>query len=294
MISKVAFIGLGVMGYPMAGHLANDGLAVCVYNRTQAKAVQWHAHYGGAWANTPAAAVADADIVFCCVGNDNDLDSIALGTKGILAAMAPGSLLIDHTTASAKVARKLALIANKLGVDFMDAPVSGGQAGAENGVLTVMCGADNSVFQRAKPVMSAYARTITHMGPVGHGQLTKMVNQICIAGLLQGLAEGIAFAVNAGLNVSKMLEAIAPGAAGSWQLHNRGPTMLDNQFEFGFAVDLMRKDLAICLVEAGLNGSALPVTAMVDQFYSELQAAGGGRLDTSSLLRRLPRRDLNG
>jgi 3-hydroxyisobutyrate dehydrogenase-like beta-hydroxyacid dehydrogenase len=282
------------MGYPMAGHLANNGLDVCVYNRTQARAEQWQAEYGGVWADTPADAVVDAEIVFCCVGNDDDLRCITLGSYGSLAAMAPGSLLVDHTTASAKLARELEVIAAKTGVDFMDAPVSGGQAGAENGVLTIMCGASNRVFDRAKLVMDAYAQTITHMGPVGHGQLTKMVNQICIAGMLQGLAEGVAFAINAGLDAPKMLEAISQGAAGSWQMHNRGQTMVGNQFEFGFAVDWMRKDLAICLAEAELNGSTLPVTAMVDQFYAEVQALGGGRWDTSSLLRRLPCRDLDG
>jgi 3-hydroxyisobutyrate dehydrogenase len=290
-MSKVAFIGLGVMGYPMAGHLAAQGHQVYVYNRTMEKAEHWQSEHEGRLAITPSEAALEADFVFICVGNDDDLRSVVYGDQGVLAGMAAGSILIDHTTASAQVAREVAVIAAQQGVGFVDAPVSGGQAGAENGALAIMCGGSEEDYLRAEPIMQAYAKTTTHLGPVGNGQLTKMVNQICIAGLVQGLAEGVAFAINAGLDAKQALGAIGGGAAGSWQMHNRGDTMVDDEFEFGFAVDWMRKDLAICLAEAQTNGSELPVAKIVDDFYEQVQAHGGNRWDTSSLLRRLPRKD---
>ena len=290
-MSKIAFIGLGVMGYPMAGHLAAQGHHVCVYNRTMKKAESWQGKHGGHVAISPLAAARDADFVFTCVGNDEDLRSVVYGDQGVLSGMAAGSILVDHTTASAEVAREIAVIAGQQGVGFVDAPVSGGQAGAENGALAIMCGGDDEDYLRAEPIMQAYAKTTTHLGPVGNGQLTKMVNQICIAGLVQGLAEGVAFAINAGLDAKQALGAIGGGAAGSWQMHNRGETMVDDEFEFGFAVDWMRKDLGICIAEAQSNGSQIPVAQMVDDFYEQIQAHGGSRWDTSSLLRRLPRKD---
>lgn len=287
---RVAFIGLGVMGYPMAGHLARAGHAVTVYNRTPAKAaafVQEFRAQGARSAPTPREAARQADLVFCCVGNDDDLRSVTLGEHGALAGMAAGTVLVDHTTASADVARELAGAARASGCHFLDAPVSGGQAGAQNGQLTVMCGGEAEVFERVKPVAMAFARAFTLMGPSGAGQLTKMVNQICIAGLLQGLSEAIAFGQNAGLDMPRVLEVIGKGAAQSWQLDNRGPTMVEDRFDFGFAVDWMRKDLGLVLEEAKRNGSRLPVTALVDQFYADVQRMGGGRWDTSSLIRRL-------
>ena len=290
-MSNVAFIGLGVMGYPMAGHLAGQGHQVYVYNRTMEKAEHWQGEHEGRSAITPSEAALEADFVFICVGNDDDLRSVVYGDQGVLAGMAAGSILIDHTTASAQVAREVAVIAAQQRVGFVDAPVSGGQAGAENGALAIMCGGSEEDYLRAEPIMQAYAKTTTHLGPVGNGQLTKMVNQICIAGLVQGLAEGVAFAINAGLDAKQALDAIGGGAAGSWQMHNRGDTMVDDEFEFGFAVDWMRKDLAICLAEAQTNGSELPVAKIVDDFYEQVQAHGGNRWDTSSLLRRLPRKD---
>ena len=286
-MAKVAFLGLGVMGYPMAGHLAAKGHEVTVYNRTAAKAEAWVAQHGGRAASTPRAAAQGAEIVFCCVGNDDDLRSVVLGESGAFAGMEPGSLFVDHTTASAEVARELAAVAEDLGLTFIDAPVSGGQAGAENGVLTVMCGGDAAVYATAEPVIMAYARACRLLGPVGSGQLVKMVNQICIAGLVQGLSEGVHFAQKAGLDVEALLEVISKGAAGSWQMENRGKTMNAGKFDFGFAVDWMRKDLGIVLAEARRNGASLPVTALVDQFYGDVQKAGGGRWDTSSLLTRL-------
>jgi len=290
-MSKVAFIGLGVMGYPMAGHLVAHHHQVCVYNRTSKTAKLWQQEHGGQVASSPGEAALEADFVFICVGNDDDLRSVVYGEQGVLSGMAAGSVLIDHTTASAQVAREIAVIATQQGVGFVDAPVSGGQAGAVSGQLAVMCGGSSEDYSRSEPVMQAYAKTTTHLGPVGNGQLTKMVNQICIAGLVQGLSEGVAFAVNAGLDAKQALDAIGGGAAGSWQMHNRGATMVDDEFEFGFAVDWMRKDLAICLTEAQSNGSQLPVAKMVDNLYSQVQGQGGNRWDTSSLLRLLPRID---
>lgn len=286
-MAKVTFIGLGVMGYPMAGHMARKGHEVCVYNRSPEKAVRWCAAYGGRSAPTPREAAAGAEFVMVCVGNDNDLRSVVLGADGVLAGMAPGSVLVDHTTASADVARELAIVAAERELGFLDAPVSGGQAGAENGVLTVMVGGDAAFYERAQPVIDSYARMIKRMGPVGSGQLTKMVNQICIAGLVQGLSEALHFAQCAGLDGHAAMEVISKGAAQSWQLENRHQTMLAGQFDFGFAVDWMRKDLSILLDEARRNGAQLPVTALVDQFYADVQAMGGGRWDTSSLLARL-------
>ncbi len=286
-MSQVAFIGLGVMGYPMAGHLQAQGHDVCVYNRTTAKAEAWCQQHGGRWAATPAEAARGAEFVMVCVGNDDDLRSVVLGDDGVLAGMQEGAILVDHTTASADVARELAALAAAQGKGFLDAPVSGGQAGAENGVLTVMLGGDAGQFERAKPVMDAYARSAVLMGPVGSGQLCKMVNQICIAGVVQGLAEGLHFAQKAGLDGDKVVEVISKGAAQSWQMENRSHTMLRDQFEFGFAVDWMRKDLDIALTEARRNGAQLPLTALVDQFYAEVQKLGGGRWDTSSLKARL-------
>ena len=281
---RLAFLGLGVMGAPMAAHLRRAGHQVTVYNRTAAKAQCWAQQYGGRFAATPREAVSGAEMVFCCVGNDDDLRSVVLGEQGALAGMTEGAVLVDHTTASATVARELHAAARARGVHFMDAPVSGGQAGAENGQLTVLCGAEQNVFDRVAPVIAAYAKACTRMGDVGSGQLAKMVNQICIAGVVQGLSEAIAFGEAAGLDMPTVLAAIGQGAAPSWQMDNRGQTMLQGQFDFGFAVDWMRKDLAIVLDEARHNGAKLPVTALVDQFYAQVQAAGGGRWDTSSLL----------
>jgi len=286
---KVAFLGLGVMGYPMAGHLRRAGHHVTVFNRTAAKADQWAAEYGGASAATPRQAAHDADIVFCCVGNDDDLRSVVLGEHGAFAGMKSGAVFVDHTTASAQVARELHGVAASRGLGFVDAPVSGGQAGAVNGMLTVMCGGEPAVFDRVRPVGMAFARAFTRVGAPGAGQLAKMVNQICIAGLVQGLSEGVNFGLQAGLDMKLVLEVIGKGAAQSWQMDNRGTTMVDGKFDFGFAVDWMRKDLGLCLDEASRNGAALPVTALVDQFYGDVQAMGGGRNDTSSLIRRLRR-----
>ncbi|MCL1077506.1 NAD(P)-dependent oxidoreductase [Parashewanella spongiae] len=288
-MAKVAFIGLGVMGYPMAGHLQKNGHEVTVYNRTSSKAEKWVAEFGGQYELTPRATAKGQDIVFTCVGNDDDLRQVILGdgSNGVIAGMSIGSILIDHTTASAEVARELSLILSKAQIDFMDAPVSGGQAGAENGQLTVMMGGEQSIFDKAKPVIDAFARCAELLGPVGSGQLAKMVNQICIAGVVQGLAEGLNFAKRAGLDGEKVVEVISKGAAQSWQMENRYKTMLNNEYDFGFAVDWMRKDLGIALDEARKNGSALPLTAMVDQYYADVQNIGGHRWDTSSLMARL-------
>ena len=285
--AKVAFLGLGVMGYPMAGHLRRAGHDVTVFNRTAAKADQWAAEYAGRTGATPRQAAHDADIVFACVGNDDDLRSIVLGEHGAFAGMKPGAVFVDHTTASAEVARELYQAARRHELEFLDAPVSGGQAGAVNGLLTVMVGGDSPVFDRVKPVAMAFSRAFTLIGAPGAGQLAKMVNQICIAGLLQGLSEGVNFGLAAGLDMKLVLDVIGKGAAQSWQMDNRGKTMVENQFDFGFAVDWMRKDLGLCLDEARRNGAPLPATALIDQFYSDVQAAGGGRHDTSSLIRRL-------
>jgi len=287
---RVAFLGLGVMGYPMAAHLAKAGHTVTVYNRSPAKAAAWLAELGGAphaSAPTPREAAAGADIVFCCVGNDDDLRSVVLGEDGAFAGMQPGAVFVDHTTASANVARELSEAARAKGLHFVDAPVSGGQAGAQNGVLTVMCGGDAAAFAQAEPAIGAFARAVTLLGKSGAGQLAKMVNQICIAGLVQGLAEAIAFGQRAGLDMAKVLEVIGKGAAQSWQMDNRGRTMIEGRFDFGFAVDWMRKDLGLVLDEAKRNGARLPVTALVDQFYADVQQAGGRRFDTSSLVTRL-------
>jgi len=283
----VAFLGLGVMGGPMAGHLAGAGHRVTVYNRSAAKAQAWQARHRGHTATTPREAAAGAAFVFSCVGNDDDLRSVVLGPDGAFAGMQPGAVFVDHTTASAAVARELHAVARERGLHFVDAPVSGGQAGAENGVLTVMCGGDAEPFEAMRPVAMAFARAVTRLGDSGAGQLTKMVNQICIGGLVQGLAEAIAFGDKAGLDMHRVLDVIGKGAAQSWQLDNRGKTMVDDRFDFGFAVDWMRKDLGLLLDEARRNGARLPVTALVDQFYAELQAQGGGRWDTSSLIRLL-------
>jgi 3-hydroxyisobutyrate dehydrogenase-like beta-hydroxyacid dehydrogenase len=285
--ARVAFLGLGVMGEPMAGHLAAAGHRVTVYNRTVAKAEAWVAKYGNQAAATPREAAAGADCVFCCVGNDADLRAVVLGDDGAFAGMRQGAVFVDHTTASADVARELHSVAVLRGLHFVDAPVSGGQAGAVNGLLTIMCGGESAPFEAMKPVALAYARAITLLGVSGAGQLAKMVNQICIAGLVQGLSEGIAFGEKAGLDMPAVLEVIGKGAAQSWQMDHRGQTMIDDQFDFGFAVDWMRKDLGLVLAEARRNGALLPVTALVDQFYAELQLEGGGRRDTSSLIRRL-------
>lgn len=284
---KVAFLGLGVMGYHMAGHLQNADHDVTVYNRTQAKADAWAKEFRGATALTPREAAADAQVVFCCVGNDDDLRAVVLGDDGAYAGMAAGTVFVDNTTASAEVARDLYAAGQKCGVGFIDGPVSGGEAGAINGVLTVMCGGDQAAFDKAQPVIAAFAKAVTLMGPAGSGQLTKMVNQTTIGGMVQALAEAINFSEKAGLDTKLVLDVISKGAAQSWQLDNRGATMADDQFEFGFAVDWMRKDLGIVLAEAERNGAQMPVTALVDQFYKEVQAMGGGRWDTSSLLRRL-------
>lgn len=284
---RVAFLGLGVMGYPMAGHLAAAGHRVAVYNRTPAKAAQWVAEHGHASAATPREAAAGADIVFACVGNDDDLRAIVLGANGAFEGMKPGAVFVDHTTASAEVARELGAAAQARGLQFIDAPVSGGNLGAINGALTVMCGGDAAAFESIQPVAMAFSKAVTLLGALGAGQLAKMVNQIAIAGLVQGLSEAIAFGAKAGLDMKAVLGVIGKGAAQSWQMDNRGPTMIDEKFDFGFAVDWMRKDLGIALTEAKRNGARLPVTALVDQFYADIQAAGGNRLDTSSLVKRL-------
>ena len=284
---KLAFLGLGVMGYPMAGHLQKAGHSVTVYNRNTEKSAKWVAAQGGQSAATPREAAQGADIVMMCVGNDNDVRSVLYGADGALAGLGASAVLVDHTTASADVAREVYAEAKKLGKQFIDAPVSGGQAGAENGKLTIMCGGDQPAFDAVKDVLALYAKAVTLMGPSGAGQLTKMVNQICIAGLVQALSEGLAFAQKAGVDAKLVLEVIGKGAAQSWQMENRGSTMVDGKFDFGFAVDWMRKDLGICLDEAKRNGARLPVTALVDQFYADVQQMGGARLDTSSLIKRL-------
>jgi 3-hydroxyisobutyrate dehydrogenase len=289
-VSKLAFIGLGVMGFPMAGHLAaRGGHELTVYNRNRAKAESWVAKYGGRPAGSPAQAAEGASIVFSCVGDDPDLRAVTLGPGGAFEKMGKGTVYIDHTTASAQVARELAAEAKKRGFEFLDAPVSGGQAGAENGQLTVMVGGDAAAFERAKPVIAHFAKAVTLLGPSGAGQLTKMVNQICIAGLIQGLSEGLNFALRAGLDAKLVLDVISKGAAQSWQMENRGKTMVDDKFDFGFAVDWMRKDLRICAEAAKENGAALPVTQMVAGYYDEISKMGGGRWDTSSLIRRFRR-----
>jgi 3-hydroxyisobutyrate dehydrogenase-like beta-hydroxyacid dehydrogenase len=284
---ETTFIGLGVMGFPMAGHLARAGHHVTVYNRTPAKALQWTEKYGGKSAPTPAAAAAGAEFVMLCVGNDDDVRAVALAPDGALSAMKAGAILVDHTTASATVAREVHAAAKARGVRFLDAPVSGGQAGAENGKLTIMVGGDADSFALAEPVLACYARAVALMGGPGSGQLTKMVNQICVAGLVQALGEGINFGMRAGLDIERVLDVIGKGAAQSWQMDNRGKTMAADEFDFGFAVDWMRKDLSIAIAEARTNGAALPMTALVDQFYARIQARGGGRWDTSSLIRLL-------
>ena len=283
-MTKVAFIGLGVMGYPMAGHLKNGGHDVTVYNRTAAKAEKWVAEYGGASAPSPRAAVRGVEIAFSCVGNDADLRSVVLGDDGILAGLGSAKIFVDHTTASANVAREIFGLAKDLGVGFIDGPVSGGQAGAENGALTVMCGGEQGPFDSVKPVIDCYAKACTLMGPSGSGQLTKMVNQICIAGLVQGLSEGMNFGAKAGLDMDLVIDVISKGAAQSWQMDNRAKNMCAGKFDFGFAVDWMRKDMSISLAEAKNNGARLPVAALVDQFYAQVQARGGKRWDTSSLM----------
>ena len=284
---KVAFIGLGVMGYPMAGHLARAGHDVCVYNRTSSKAEKWAEAFGGRTAATPREAADGAAFVFACVGNDDDLRSVVLGVDGALAGMKSGSVFVDHTTASALVERELAQKACELQIGWLDAPVSGGQAGAENGCLTVLCGGTDEDYAAVESVMQAYSAQITHFGAVGSGQLAKMVNQICIAGCVQGLAEGLAFGMHAGLDMEKLIKALSGGAASSWQMVNRSATMVEDKFDFGFAVDWMRKDLGIALAEAERNGSKLEVAKIVDGYYAEVQQMGGGRLDTSSLIKRL-------
>jgi 3-hydroxyisobutyrate dehydrogenase-like beta-hydroxyacid dehydrogenase len=283
----VAFLGLGVMGHPMAGHLARAGHRVTVYNRTASKSAAWAKEYGGASAPSPREAAAGAGIVFACVGNDDDLRSVTTGPDGAFAGMKPGAIFVDHTTASAAVARELAAAARERGLEFIDAPVSGGNLGAINGALTVMCGGDSAAFAKIQPVAMAFSKAVTLLGESGAGQLAKMVNQICIAGLVQGLSEAIAFGEKAGLDMKAVLGVIGKGAAQSWQMDNRGPTMIDQKFDFGFAVDWMRKDLGLVLDEAKRNGARLPVTALVDQFYADIQAQGGNRLDTSSLIKRL-------
>lgn len=290
-MAKVAFLGLGVMGYPMAGHLAKAGHDVAVYNRTTAKAEKWVAEHGGQLGKTPAEAAAGAELVMACVGNDDDLRSVCVGPDGAFSAMSSGTIFVDHTTVSAAVTREMAAAADEGGIAFVDAPVSGGQAGAENGQLVVMCGGDEASYARAEPVIDAYAKLCKRLGDSGSGQLAKMVNQICIAGLVQGLSEGLHFAEKAGLDGRAVIEVIGGGAAGSWQMVNRHETMLDGHFEHGFAVDWMRKDLGICLDTAEENGASLPVTALVDQFYKEVQKMGGGRWDTSSLFARLRKLD---
>ena len=284
---QVAFIGLGVMGFHMAGHLANAGHQVTVYNRTSARADEWLQKFSGNSAPTPAEAASGARIVFACVGNDDDVRAISTGDDGVFSGMQAGSVFVDHTTASAELARDLDAVARERGLHFLDGPVSGGEAGAQNGVLTVMMGGEADIFETVQPVIDSYARAVTLLGPAGAGQLTKMVNQICIAGLVQGLAEGVSFAKSVGLDANLVLDVISKGAAQSWQMENRGETMVDDKFEFGFAVDWMRKDLSICLAEARRSGARLPVAALVDQFYAQVQARGGGRWDTSSLMRLL-------
>lgn len=284
---KVAFLGLGVMGFPMAGHLALAGHNVTVYNRSAAKAQAWKNEFKGQSAATPALAAKDADFVFCCVGNDADLRSVTLGEEGAFIGMKRAAIFVDHTTASADIARELQVQAHAVGLQFVDAPVSGGQAGAQNGMLTVMCGGDKAAFEAARPVAMAFSRAFTLLGDAGAGQLAKMVNQICIAGLVQGLSEAIAFGQKAGLDMQQVLEVIGKGAAQSWQMDNRGKTMIEGKFDYGFAVDWMRKDLGLVLDEARRSGARLPVTALVDQFYADVQAGGGKRWDTSSLITRL-------
>lgn len=286
-MAKVAFLGLGVMGFPMAGHLAAKGHEVTVYNRSAAKAEAWVAKHGGRAAATPREAAIGQDFVMACVGNDDDLRGICMGADGAFAGMAPGAVFVDHTTVSAQVTRELSAVAADMGLGFVDAPVSGGQAGAENGVLSVMCGGEQEQYDRAEPVIAAYARICRRLGDSGAGQIAKMMNQICIAGLVQGLAEALAFGEKAGLDGEAVVEVISQGAAGSWQMANRHKTMLADTFDFGFAVDWMRKDLGICLATADQIGASLPVTALVDQFYKDVQRMGGGRNDTSSLIRRL-------
>ena len=287
MSCKVAFIGLGVMGFPMAGHLANAGHLVTVYNRTAAKAQQWQDTYEGNTAATPAEAADGADFIFTCVGNDDDLREVTIGDNGAFESVKPGAVFIDHTTTSAIVAKEVSAIAAQKGFEFLDAPVSGGQAGAENGKLTVMTGGDEAAFEKARPVIESFAASVKLLGPSGYGQMTKMVNQICIAGLVQALSEGIHFAKRAGLDVEKVIDVISKGAAQSWQMENRYSTMMNNEFEFGFAVDWMRKDLGIAMEEAGKNGATLPITEIVDSYYAEIQKTGGNRWDTSSLISRL-------
>ncbi len=284
---KLAFIGLGVMGGPMAGHLARAGHSVAVYNRSPARAQAWREHHAGNVADSPAAAAAGADIVFSCVGNDDDVREVTIGSRGAFAAMQAGAIFVDHSTASATLAQELHAAAQARGLHFLDAPVSGGQSGAEQGVLTVMVGGDAEPYARAEPVIAHYARAVTLMGPSGAGQKCKMVNQICVAGVVQGLAEGLAFALHAGLDAKRVVDVISKGAASSWQMENRGKTMVDGKFDFGFAVDLMRKDLRIAMDEARGNGAQLPATALIDQFYARVQREGGGRLDTSSLIKLL-------
>ncbi|MDE2592969.1 MAG: NAD(P)-dependent oxidoreductase [Burkholderiales bacterium] len=284
---RIAYIGLGTMGAPMAAHLIRAGHTVTVYNRTRAKADAFVAEHGGMVADTPAQAAQGAHIVITCVGNDDDLRQVCAGPQGAFQSMASGAVLVDHTTTSAQVAQELAQAASQRGLAFIDAPVSGGNLGAINGVLTVMCGGDQDVFDQVKPVLMAYSRAVTHLGASGSGQLAKMVNQISVAGLLQGLAEALAFGQKAGLDMHQVLQVISQGAASSWQMQNRGPTMVDDQFDFGFAVDWMRKDLGLCIDEAKRVGARLPATALIDQFYADVQAQGGGRWDTSSLIRRL-------
>ncbi len=286
-MAKLAFLGLGVMGFPMAGHLQAAGHQVCVYNRTAAKADTWVTQHGGRSAPTPRAAAEGADVVLSCVGNDDDLRSVCLGETGAFAGMAAGAGFVDHTTVSARVTAELYAAARGAGLDYIDAPISGGQAGAENAQLSIMCGGDEEAYARAEPIMSVYAKLCRRIGPSGAGQMTKMCNQIAIAGLVQGLSEALNFADKAGLDGRAVVEVISQGAAGSWQMSNRYETMIDDQFDHGFAVDWMRKDLAICLATADENGAALPVTALVDQFYKDVQALGGGRWDTSSLIKRL-------
>jgi len=286
-MAKVAFLGLGVMGFPMAGFLAKNGHEVTVYNRTRAKADAWIAKHGGKAADTPRDAALGASLVFSCVGDDPDLRAVTLGETGAFAGMSAGTIYVDHTTASANIARELHAAAARQGIDFIDAPVSGGQAGAENGTLTVMCGGEAAPFEKAKPVIAHFAKAVTLLGPPGAGQLTKMVNQICIAGLVQGLSEGISFGLKAGLEMEQVLEVIGKGAAQSWQMDNRGKTMIADKFDFGFAVDWMRKDLRIALEEAKKNGAPLPITEIINGYYGEIQTMGGSRWDTSSLIRRL-------
>jgi 3-hydroxyisobutyrate dehydrogenase len=286
-MAKCAFIGLGIMGYPMAGHLRAKGHEVCVYNRTAAKAEAWVRQHGGRAAATPREAAQGAEFVFICVGNDDDIRSVAYGEDGAIAGLGSGCVLVDHTTASADIARELEASAKDQDKQFVDAPVSGGQAGAENGTLTIMCGGETAAFERAKPVMEAYGRAVTLMGPAGAGQLTKMVNQICIAGLVQGLAEALNFGMRAGLDLEKVIAVISKGAAQSWQMDNRAKTMVQGKFDFGFPVMWMRKDLKICLEEANRNGALLPTTALIDQFYHQVIKAGGSRWDTSSLIHNL-------